>query len=135
VTTAVRSDTPPAIAPVGRARCSLDDLARYTMFHLGHAGGALLKPETLARLHDPAETAGDDRASADYACGWVVLKRSWAGGTALMHNGSNTMWYVVMWLAPERNFSVIAAANIFADGTDPACDEAATAMILKWLPH
>lgn len=134
MTMAVRSDNPPAIAPAGRVHCSLDDLARYTMFHLGRTGSTLLKPETLARLHDPAETAGDDRASADYACGWVVLKRGWAGGTALMHNGSNTMWYVVMWLAPERNFSVIAAANIFAGGADQACDEAASAMILKWLP-
>ena len=29
----------------------------------------------------------------DYAGGWHVLERSWAGGRTLMHNGSNTSWY------------------------------------------
>jgi hypothetical protein len=98
------------------------------MFHLQRsATNGLLKPETLAKLHTP--TAG-----GDYACGWVVLQRGWAGGTALMHNGSNTMWYIVMWLAPEKNFAVIAATNIFGDDAEQGCDEAATAMIFKWLP-
>ena len=43
------------------------------------------------------------------------------------------MWYVVMWLAPERNFSVIAATNIAGSDAEQACDEAASAMIGKWL--
>jgi hypothetical protein len=50
-----------------------------------------------------------------------------------MHNGSNTMWYLVMWLAPEKNFAVIAATNTGADNAFEACDAAASAMIKKWL--
>ena len=124
----VQADNPPAIASAGRVHCSLDDLARFVMFHLQpNATNGLLKPETLAKLHTPT-TGGD------YACGWVVLQRGWAGGTALMHNGSNTMWYIVMWLAPEKNFAVIAATNIFGDDAEKGCDEATTAMIFKWLP-
>jgi hypothetical protein len=65
---------------------------------------------------------------SNYACGWVVLKRGWARGNALMHNGSNTMWYVVMWLAPERNFSVVVATNIAGTDAEQGCDEAASAM-------
>ena len=57
-----------------------------------------------------------------------------AGGTALMHNGSNTMWYIVMWLAPEKDFSVIVATNIAGDDAEKGCDEMAVAMIEKWLP-
>ncbi|HLX68249.1 MAG TPA: hypothetical protein VKV04_01360, partial [Verrucomicrobiae bacterium] len=70
----------------------------------------------------------------DYACGWVRLKRDWAGGPVLWHNGSNTMWYIVMWLAPEKNFCVIAATNVAGDDAEKACDDACVAMIYKWLP-
>ena len=61
------------------------------------------------------------------------MKRGWAGGNALMHNGSNTMWYLVMWLAPEKNFAVIAATNIAGTDAETGCDEVASAMIGKWL--
>jgi CubicO group peptidase (beta-lactamase class C family) len=128
VTIPIQSDNPPAITPAGRVHCSLDDLARFVMFHLlRNATNGLLKPETLARLHAPTE-------GGDYACGWVVLQRGWAGGTTLMHNGSNTMWYIVMWLAPEKDFAVIAATNIAGTDAEQGCDEAASAMIFKWLP-
>lgn len=129
MTIPVQADNPPAIAPAGRVHCSLDDLARFAMFHLQrNTTNGLLKPETLARLHTP--TAG-----GDYACGWVVLQRGWADGTALMHNGSNTMWYIVMWRAPEKNFAVIAATNIAGSDAEQGCDEACVEMIHKWLPE
>lgn len=123
-----QSDNPPAIGPAGTVHCSLDDLARYTMIHLqrGQGAGSLLKPESFRKLHTPPN-------GGDYACGWISLERGWAGGKAIMHNGSNTMWYVVMWLAPERNFSVIAATNIAGQPAEQGCDEAASAMIMKWL--
>lgn len=123
----VQSDNPPAIGPAGTVHCSLEDMARYTMIHLGHgAGDALLKPESFRQLHTPPE-------GADYACGWGIAKRGWAGGNALTHAGSNTMWYLVMWLAPEKNFSVVAATNIAGPDAEKGCDEVAAAMIKKWL--
>jgi CubicO group peptidase (beta-lactamase class C family) len=123
----VQSDNPPAIGPAGTVHCSLEDMARYTMIHLGHGqGDALLKPESFRKLHTPPE-------SGDYACGWGIAKRGWAGGNALTHAGSNTMWFLVMWLAPEKNFSVVAATNIAGPDAEKACDEVAAAMIKKWL--
>jgi CubicO group peptidase (beta-lactamase class C family) len=123
----LQEDNPPAIAPAGRIHCSLDDLARFTIFHLqcSQTGGPL-KPETLVKLHTPP-------AGGNYACGWVVVKRNWAGGNALMHNGSNTMWYLVMWLAPEKNFSVVVATNIAGPEAQQGCDEVAGSMIDRWL--
>jgi len=85
-----------------------------------------LKPETLGKLHTPP-------AGGDYACGWRVVKRGWASGNALTHNGSNTMWYMVMWLAPERDFSVVVATNIAGPNAEQGCDEVAAAMIHSWL--
>jgi CubicO group peptidase (beta-lactamase class C family) len=135
LTLPVQADNPPAIASAGRVHCSLDDLARFAMFHLQrNATNGLLRPETLARLHAPPAGVTSASPVENYACGWVVLQRGWAGGTTLMHNGSNTMWYIVMYLAPAKNFAVIAATNIYDADAEQGCDEAATAMIFKWLP-
>jgi CubicO group peptidase (beta-lactamase class C family) len=133
MTIPVQADNPPAIASAGRVHCSLDDLARFAIFHLQHATNGLLKPETLAKLHAPPVAADIASPLENYACGWVILQRDWAGGTTLWHNGSNTMWYIVIWLAPEKNFAVIAATNIAGPDAEQGCDEAATAMIQKWL--
>jgi CubicO group peptidase (beta-lactamase class C family) len=125
----VQSDNPPAIAPAGRVHCSLDDLARYTIFQMeGERTGGLLKPETFRRLHTPP-------ADGNYADGWIAVKRGWAGGTALTHSGSNTMWYVVMWLAPAKDFSVVVGTNIAGPEAEKGCDEAVAAMIQKWLAN
>jgi CubicO group peptidase (beta-lactamase class C family) len=133
MTIPVQADNPPAVSPAGRVHCSLDDLARFAMFHLRRGTNGLLKPETLARLHALPKGVNPSDAGESYACGWVVLQRGWAGGTALMHNGSNTMWYIVIWLAPEKNFAVIAATNIAGPKAEQACDDTATVMIEKWL--
>jgi CubicO group peptidase (beta-lactamase class C family) len=126
-TVSIQEDNPPAISPAGRVHCSLDDLARYTIAHMeGERKGGLLKAETFRKLHTPPP-------GEEYAFGWVCMNRSWAGGRAIMHNGSNTMWYIVMWLAPEKNFSVIAATNTGVGNTFQGCDDVASAMIDKWL--
>jgi len=123
----VQKDNPPAIGPGGTVHCSLDDLARYLMTHLQRGqGGGLLKPGTFRRLHTPP-------SGQDYACGWVSVDRPWAGGKALTHAGSNTMWYLVLWLAPEKNFAVAVATNVAGSGAEKGCDEVAAAMIGKWL--
>jgi CubicO group peptidase (beta-lactamase class C family) len=134
-TSPVQMDNPPVLSPAGRVHCSLDDLARYAMFHLQKSPTALLKRETLARLHASPEGAEIKDAMDDYACGWVRLRRGWAGGPVLWHNGSNSSFYIVMWLAPEKNFSVIAVANIAGDDAVMACDDACVMMIHKWLPE
>jgi CubicO group peptidase (beta-lactamase class C family) len=136
MTIPVQSDNPPAITPAGRVHCSLDDLARFAIFHLQYnATNGLLKPETLAKLHAPPAGANNISPMENYACGWVVLQRGWAGGTALWHNGSNTMWYIVMWLAPKKDFAVIAATNVAGPDAEQGCDDACVAMIHKWLPE
>ena len=94
----------------------------------------MMYSETLAsKLSDATCNTRLSRCTCN-ACGWVVVKRGWAGnGPALMHNGSNTMWYLVMWLAPEKNFSVVVATNIAGAAAEKGCDDVAAAMIGKWL--
>jgi CubicO group peptidase (beta-lactamase class C family) len=124
-----QKDNPPAIAPAGRVHCSLDDLARYAVFQMeGERKDGLLKAETMRRLHTPPE-------GSDYAGGWFCFNRDWAGGRALWHNGSNTLWYMSMWLAPEKNFAVIIATNIGGSDAEKGADEVTRMMVGKWLEH
>jgi CubicO group peptidase (beta-lactamase class C family) len=123
----VQSDNPPAIGPAGTVHCSLGDYARFVALHLDtEKAGGLLKPATLMRLHTPPP-------GEKYAFGWGAVERPWAGGTALTHSGSNTMWYVVAWLAPLRNFAVVVATNRGGEKAQAACDEVVGAMIQKHL--
>lgn len=115
------SDNPVAIGPAGIVHCSIGDWAKFVAANLGSAKTKLVKPETLEKLHTPAP--GDPK----YAMGWVVADdQPWAGGPALTHAGSNTMWYAVAWLAPGKDFAVVVACN---QGNDKACNDAVLALI------
>ncbi|HEV2296216.1 MAG TPA: serine hydrolase domain-containing protein [Tepidisphaeraceae bacterium] len=118
-------DNPPSLGPAGRVHCSIRDWAKFVSLHLRGARGevtTILSPETFARLHRPPE-------GGDYALGWMTSDRPWAGGTALMHAGSNTMWHCVVWIAPKKNFAVLAATNIGGEEAARGCDDACASMI------
>jgi CubicO group peptidase (beta-lactamase class C family) len=124
------ADNPLAISPAGAVHCSMGDLAKYAAFHMAGERGKseFLKAESFKKLH--TAVADND----DYALGWMVRKRSWANGRALMHNGSNTMFYVVVWMAPEKNCAVIVATNVGSDAAFDGCDEAAGKLIKQFFP-
>jgi len=122
------SDNPPVLGPGGTVHCSIKDWAKFITAHLkGPKGkGGLLKSETFELLH----TAG---FGGDYAPGWKVTKRDWAGGKVLTHSGSNTMSYAVVWMAPKRNFAVLVASNQGGGEVEKGCDEACWTLIKEFL--
>ncbi len=73
-------------------------------------------------LHRPID-------NGEYALGWMVVDRDWAKGTALTHGGSNTMWFAIVWLAPNRKAAFLAATN-YGSGF-AACDEAIGGLIAE----
>lgn len=108
----VNSDNPPAIAPGATVHCSLIDLMRYVTLHLR---GAREEPTLL--LNSPTFTAlHSDAFGFGYAMGWGIANRTWAGGDALTHTGSNTQWFTNIWIAPEVNWAVVVCINF--GGTD-----------------
>ncbi|MES2475723.1 MAG: serine hydrolase domain-containing protein [Verrucomicrobiota bacterium] len=121
------ADNPPAITPAGRVHLSILDLARYASFHLGTEKNALLPAASLKFLHTIVPPA------TDYALGWVLLERPWSGGPALYHNGTNTMNYTVMWLAPGRRFAAVATCTIDSGIGSKACDDAVSLLIRRFL--
>jgi CubicO group peptidase (beta-lactamase class C family) len=121
-----QADNPPVIGPAGTVHCSLTDWAKYATFHLRGARGEepRLPANAFEKLHTPIP--GDEE---QYAFGWIVTDREWAGGKALTHAGSNTMWFAVIWLAPNRNAVYLAATNAGRDTAFQACDAAISKLI------
>jgi CubicO group peptidase (beta-lactamase class C family) len=130
------ADNPSAIAPAGTMHMSIIDWAKFISLHIRPADAEqkLISSETLALLHKPAGLEG-----ADYAMGWIVTTRPWAKagpdtpGVALTHSGSNTRWFSVVWMAPERNFAILAVTNSGVRAAPQALDDLAGELIRAYL--
>lgn len=119
-------DNPSSLGPAGTTHMTLRDWAKFAALHLGvQPEPALLRAESLQALHTPWP-------GGDYALGWAITKRPWAPGPIVTHNGSNTMWFCVAWLAPEAKFAVLVTCN-HGDG-GAACDAVAAACIQRFRP-
>lgn len=117
------SDNPEVIGPAGTVHCSIEDWAKFIALHLQGEQGkdGLLKAATLKRLHEPHY--------GDYTFGWIVAQRPWGGGKVLTHAGCNNQNYAVVWMAPLRDFAVLAMTNLGTDPASQACDDVAGALI------
>jgi CubicO group peptidase (beta-lactamase class C family) len=122
------ADNPAVLGPAGTVHCSLADWAKYAAFHLRGAQGKepSLPAEIFQKLHTPL--SNDEEK---YAFGWVAIERGWAGGKALTHGGSNTLWFAVIWLAPNKNAAYLAATNVAHEKAFLACDAAISKLILE----
>lgn len=117
-------DNLPVMGPAGRVHCSIQDWAKFIQDQLRGDRGepALLKPEAYQTLHTT-------HFGGDYALGWMVLDRSWGGGKVLNHGGDNTMNFANVWLAPKRDFAIIACVNQSGEKAFAATDEAIVALM------
>lgn len=135
------ADNPSSLGPAGTVHVALADWAKFAAAVArgergGGAAAGFLKPETWAKLHTPVGGKGPNDG---YALGWGVTTRPWAKGSGegdvgrvLTHAGSNTMWFAVAWIAPERNFAVLVASNVSSQIGPKAADEAASTLITLW---
>jgi hypothetical protein len=116
-------DNPEVMGPAGTVHCSIADYSKFIADQLrGESGhGALLKTETYKVLHTPR---GDN-----YAFGWFVLSQNWAGGTVLAHQGTNTLNFCIVRVAPLREFAVLAVTNQGGAEGQKAALEATDALI------
>jgi CubicO group peptidase (beta-lactamase class C family) len=122
-------DNPPVMGPAGRVHAPLSAWAKFIQDQLRGARGqpALLSPQSYRTLRTPP-------FGGDYALGWLVMERPWAGGVALHHAGDNTMNHANVWLAPQRDFAILVCANQGGERAARACDEAVAALV-QWRAH
>jgi CubicO group peptidase (beta-lactamase class C family) len=117
-------DNLPVMAAAGTIHMTLADWGKFVAEHLRGVQGearksTLLKKATFEKLHTVV--------GGDYAMGWIVAKRSWAGGNALHHAGDNTMNFALLWVAPIKDYAVLIVTN--QSGAFSAADEMAGLMI------
>ena len=102
------------------------DVAGYIRAHLngelGRPTAIPLKLETWHHLHTAL-------SGQEYSLGWNITQRTWAGGTAWNHTGSNTYWFCNLWVAPQRDFAVLVFTNAGGDVAFKATDDVAAAVI------
>ena len=118
-------DNPQAIAPAGAVHCSIKDLATYAQFHLTEQP-KLLSKHSFSALHQSTHWF------RNYTMGWIVTKRPWAEGLALTHTGSNTTFYTVMWLAPQKHFAAVAACNLGTEEGFQRCNSVVEMLIDRY---
>jgi CubicO group peptidase (beta-lactamase class C family) len=121
---AVEQDNPPALGPAGTVYANMEDWIRYLQVHLrskaADSPAIQLAETSFQALHQPED-------QQEYAGGWFVIRRNWSKGPIYTHNGSNTVWYCVVFLAPTEGRGIFAASNLGLDAAGP-CDEA-----LQWI--
>ncbi len=123
-----RSDNPLFITPAGRVHCSMADWTKYIQCVLAATRGeqGLLPSSCVQQLKERP-------FGGKYALGWGVHERPWGGGEVLSHAGSNGGNYCVVWVAPLKNFAVLAATNRGGDGAPEGLDKVCGMMIQKFL--
>jgi len=121
------ADNPAAVGPAGTVHVSLADYGEYLAEHIAGARGegTLVTADTYLKLHTPA-------SGSPYALGWGVAERAWAGGKVLNHQGSNTMWFATVWLAPERELGMFAVSNAAEDAGQRGSDAAVVALLTRF---
>lgn len=116
------ADNTPIMGPSGIVHMSLRDLCTFAEEHLrGELGtGRLLSTETYKLLHTP-ELGG-------YACGWVMKEPTYdIPYPVYWHNGSNTLWYALVVLIPDKNMVVAVTSN---DGDSDQAEAAAWEIVM-----
>ena len=125
-----KADNPPGLGPAGTVHMSLTDLATYGRWHLteGASNPTLLPAKQVKQLHTPAHPAEN---GASYEFGWMILERSWAGGAAISHSGSNNMNFAIIWLAPKKDFGFAVTVNQGGDNASKGSDKLAGFIVLR----
>jgi CubicO group peptidase (beta-lactamase class C family) len=101
-------DNPPSIGPAATAHAGTLDLLKYLVAHLRGERGeetTLLKAETWRELHV------SHFPPIGYAFGWGLGPWPALGADTFGHDGSNTLNYTLMRVAPGRNAAVVINAN------------------------
>jgi D-alanyl-D-alanine carboxypeptidase len=114
------ADNPAGLGPAGTVHCSLRDWGKFLDLVLRgarHEKTELLSVAAFDHLLTPP-------AGGDYMGGWLFADRPWAGGRALNHAGSNTMWFANTWLAPQKRLVVAVVENVFDEATGEAVIDA-----------
>ena len=135
------SDNLPILGPAGIAHMSVLDFAAWAGWNAGEGkrGPALVRPETLHKLHTPVIAIPDKPGAkpgtpkqGKYGLGWGELAVDWAPNRLKSHSGSNTKNLAQIWLDPQRDFAMVLVTNIGGEQADQAFQALAPELYKKF---
>ncbi len=135
-------DGPAIVGPAGIAHMSILDFARWAGWNAGEGKRkpALVKPETLRKLHTPVITMPERKDAAPgtppggkYALGWGELTVDWAPYPLLYHGGSNSMNLAHIWLDTKSDTAIVMTTNISTPEANQAFSELAKELYTNFI--
>jgi hypothetical protein len=108
---------------------SVLDFARWAAWNAGEGrrGPALVRPETLKKLHTPVirmapkpDAAPGTPKGGGYGFGWGQVEIDWATEPLLTHSGSNGKNLAQIWVQPSRDAAMVLMTNISGAKADAA---------------
>lgn len=133
-------DNPAILGPAGTVHLSILDFAVWGAWQAGEGrrGPALVRPETLRKLHAkvieisvPGAPPGTPAAGA-YCLGWGIVPLPYAKEPFLTHTGSNSMNLAMIMLQPTRDFGMVLATNVGNASADKALKAVAEALYRRF---
>lgn len=101
--TTTRGVNPQLTAPAGGVVSTLEDYAKFCIFHLQFKADNVLgiKKEDFEFMHEASNIH-------HYGLGFFTVSTEWSKGTTLQHHGRNQQFASTFWIAPEEGFGVFA---------------------------
>lgn len=136
-------DNPAVIGPAGTVHLSILDFARWAGWHAGggRRGPALVRPETLRKLHTQViempprpDAAPGTPSQGGYALGWGIMRVAYAPEPFLAHGGSNKMNLAFIMVQPERDWGAVLATNVGGAQADQALQALAEELYRRFGP-
>ena len=127
----IHKDSPMTYGPAGTVHCTIHDWAKFMDIHLRGFKGedSLITKESFNKLHTLYPASG---STYTYG-GWGRVSRSWAGGTTLIHDGTNGYNFSRAWLVPHKNGFIISVTNVGGMDANNGINNALQALIDKHL--
>jgi CubicO group peptidase (beta-lactamase class C family) len=122
-------DNPEVLGPAGTVHLSILDFAAWAGWNAGEGkrGPALVKPETLRKLHAPVvdipprpDAKPGTPPPGKYGLGWGTVSLPFAPEPLIFHGGSNEMNLAYIFLQPSIDFGIVMATNIGGEKPDTA---------------
>ena len=122
-------DNPEMIGPAGTVHLSILDFAKWAGWNAGEGkrGPALVKPETLRKMHTPVvdipprpDAKPGTPPPGKYGLGWGTVSLPFAPEPLIFHGGSNEMNLAYIFLQPSADFGIVMATNVGGEKPDTA---------------
>lgn len=138
------ADVPAVIGPAGTAHMSISDFAIWADWNAGggRRGPALVKPESVERLHRAVVTTPEIKnpkpgtpKTGQYALGWGLAKMDWTSRPVLTHNGSNSLNLATILVDPADDLGIVVTTNFPGEKADAAVLEMAEWLYRRYGPN